>query len=144
MMNLRIQQPFTSKPRHHEGSVSVLMVIALVAMAMMAAVCDIDDSMVRQRAILNAEGDEGTSQLIGDLAIGHLTLTYLDVNGAEVTNPATSGFRAIRYVQLSLEDFVFNLFIPGFGVPITLPAFRATLPRESLGRHSDSGEITPC
>ncbi|MNG13035.1 hypothetical protein D3C84_966870 [compost metagenome] len=110
----------------------------------LAAVCDIDDSMIRQRAIFNAEGDEGTSQLIGDLAIGHLTLTYLDVNGAEVTNPATSGFRAIRYVQLSLEDFVFNLFIPGFGVPITLPAFRATLPRESLGRHSDSGEITPC
>ncbi|MNC31453.1 hypothetical protein D3C75_797750 [compost metagenome] len=144
MMNLRIQRPFTSTPRRQEGSVSVLMVIALAAMAMMAAVCDIDDSMIRQRGILNAEGDEGTSQLIGDLAIGHLTLTYLDVNGAEVTNPATSGFRAIRYVQLSLEDFVFNLFIPGFGVPITLPAFRATLPRESLGRHSDSGEITPC
>ncbi|WP_317848888.1 hypothetical protein [Pseudomonas sp. BF-R-24] len=144
MMNLRIQQPFTSKPRRQEGSVSVLMVIALAAMAMMAAVCDIDDSMIRQRAILNAEGDEGTSQLIGDLAIGHLTLTYLDVNGAEVTNPATSGFRAIRYVRLSLEDFVFNLFIPGFGVRITLPAFRATLPRESLGRHSGSGEITPC
>ena len=36
-MNLRIQQPFTATPRRQEGSVSVLMVIALAAMAMMAA-----------------------------------------------------------------------------------------------------------
>ncbi|MBI3906998.1 MAG: pilus assembly protein [Pseudomonas fluorescens] len=37
MMNHRIQRPFTSTPRRQEGSVSVLMVIALAAMAMMAA-----------------------------------------------------------------------------------------------------------
>jgi hypothetical protein len=37
MMNLRIQQPFTATPRRQEGSVSVLMVIALAVMAMMAA-----------------------------------------------------------------------------------------------------------
>ena len=37
MMNLRIQQPFTATPRRQEGAVSVLMVIALAAMAMMAA-----------------------------------------------------------------------------------------------------------
>ncbi|KPU53042.1 flp pilus-assembly TadE/G-like family protein [Pseudomonas fluorescens] len=37
MMNLRIQRPFTSTPRRQEGSVSVLMVIALATMAMMAA-----------------------------------------------------------------------------------------------------------
>ncbi|MGZ9740265.1 TadE/TadG family type IV pilus assembly protein [Pseudomonas sp. GNP012] len=37
MMNLRIQRPFTSTPRRQEGSVSVLMVIALAAMGMMAA-----------------------------------------------------------------------------------------------------------
>jgi len=36
-MNLHIQGPFTSTPRRQEGSVSVLMVIALAAMAMMAA-----------------------------------------------------------------------------------------------------------
>ena len=114
----------------------------------LAAVCNISDPVVLRRAIFNAAGDAGNSQLIGDLATTHLTLTYLDVNGALVANPAdlvsVNGFRAIRYVRLSLQNFVFNLFIPGFGVPITLPAFRATLPRESLGRHSDSGEITPC
>ncbi|MCY1269433.1 pilus assembly protein [Pseudomonas jessenii] len=37
MMNLRIQRPFISTPRRQEGSVSVLMVIALAAMGMMAA-----------------------------------------------------------------------------------------------------------
>jgi len=114
----------------------------------LAAVCNISDPVVLRRAIFNAAGDAGNSQLIGDLATTHLTLTYLDVNGALVANPAdtvsANGFRAIRYVRLSLQNFVFNLFIPGFGVPITLPTFRATLPRESLGRHSDSGEITPC
>ncbi|WLG43596.1 TadE/TadG family type IV pilus assembly protein [Pseudomonas sp. FP1740] len=116
--------------------------------ARLAAVCNISDPVILRRAIFNAATDAGTSQLITSLATTNLALTYLDVNGAVVANPgdlvSATGFRAIRYVQLSLQGFVFNLFIPGFGVPITLPAFRATLPRESLGRHSDSGEITPC
>ncbi|MGF6089370.1 TadE/TadG family type IV pilus assembly protein [Pseudomonas sp. 18173] len=114
----------------------------------LAAVCNISDPVVLRRAIFNAATDAGTSQLIGNLATTNLTLSYLDVNGAVVTTPSdlvsANGFRAIRYVRLSLQSFVFNLFIPGFGVPITLPTFRATLPRESLGRHSGSGEITPC
>ncbi|MNL80411.1 hypothetical protein D3C87_2072550 [compost metagenome] len=77
-------------------------------------------------------------------------MTYLDENGVRVANPAPSdpdgvnGFRAIRYVQVSLQNYEFTLFIPGFGVPITLPVFRATLPRESLGRRSDSTEKTQC
>ena len=116
--------------------------------ARLAAVCNISDPVVLRRAIFNAATDAGTSQLISSLATTNLALTYLDVNGAVVANPgdlvSATGFRAIRYVQLSLQGFVFNLFIPGLGVPITLPAFKATLPRESLGRHSDSGEITPC
>jgi hypothetical protein len=114
----------------------------------LASVCNISDPVVLRRAIFNAATDAGASQIITDLATTHLTLIYLDANGAQVGNPAdtsgANGFRAIRYVQLSLQNFVFNLFSPGFGVPITLPTFRATLPRESLGRHSDSGEITPC
>ncbi|UVM52003.1 pilus assembly protein [Pseudomonas sp. B21-015] len=116
--------------------------------ARLASVCNISDPVVLRRAIFNAATDAGASQIITDLATTNLTLTYLDVNGAQVANPSdtsgVNGFRAIRYVRLSLQNFVFNLFIPGIGVPITLPTFRATLPRESLGRHSDSGEITPC
>ncbi|MFJ2366815.1 TadE/TadG family type IV pilus assembly protein [Pseudomonas sp. NPDC087697] len=116
--------------------------------ARLAAVCNISDPIVLQRAIFNAAGNTGTSQLITNLGTGNLTLTYLDANGALVANPtdtvSVTGFRAIRYVQLSLQGYVFNLFIPGFGVPITLPVFRATLPREALGHHSESGEVTPC
>ncbi len=116
--------------------------------ARLAAVCNISDPIVLQRAIFNAAGNTGTSQLINNLGTANLTLTYLDANGAVVTNPtdtvSATGFRAIRYVQLSLQGFVFNLFIPGFGVPITLPTFRAILPREALGHHSESGEVTPC
>ena len=93
--------------------------------ARLAAVCNISDPVVLRRAIFNAAGDAGTSQLITDLTTSNLILTYLDENGAVVANPSdtsgVTGFRAIRYVQLSLQNFVFNLFIPGFGVPITLP-----------------------
>ncbi|MBK5417645.1 TadE/TadG family type IV pilus assembly protein [Pseudomonas sp. TH31] len=116
--------------------------------ARLAAVCNISDPIVLQRAIFNAAGNTGTSQLITNLGTANLTLTYLDANGALVANPtdttSVTGFRAIRYVQLSLQNYVFNLFIPGVGVPITLPVFRAILPRESLGHHSESGEVTPC
>ncbi|MGH8377300.1 MAG: TadE/TadG family type IV pilus assembly protein, partial [Pseudomonas sp.] len=84
--------------------------------ARLAAVCNISDPVVLRRAIFNAAGDAGNSKLIGDLATTHLTLTYLDANGALVANPTdtsgSSGFRAIRYVRLSLQNFVFNLFIP--------------------------------
>jgi Flp pilus assembly protein TadG len=111
--------------------------------ARLAAVCNISDQVILRRAIFNAASDSGTSQLIGNLNTTNLTLTYLDANGAQVTSPNTTGYPAIRYVQLSLQGFIFNLFIPGFGVPITLPVFRATLPRESLGRNP-TGEITTC
>ena len=59
----------------------------------LAAVCNISDPVVLRRAIFNAATDAGNSQLIGDLATTHLTLTYLDVNGAVVANPADTGQR---------------------------------------------------
>ena len=117
--------------------------------ARLAAVCDISDPVVLRRAIFNAAGDSGASSLIGNLETADLGLTYLDENGAVVANPGDggTGFSSIRYVQLSIVNFSFTLLIPGFGGGITLPAFRATLPRESLGRHGEVGvvpEITPC
>lgn len=55
MMNLRIQRPFTSTPRRQEGSVSVLMVIALAAMAMMAALAlDGGHMMLNKTRLQNA------------------------------------------------------------------------------------------
>ena len=118
--------------------------------ARLAAVCDISDPVVLRRAIFNAATDSGASSLIGNLETADLGLIYLDENGAVVANPADggAGFSAIRYVQLSIVNFPFRLLIPApLGGDITLPAFRATLPRESLGRHGEVGvvpEITPC
>lgn len=119
--------------------------------ARLASVCDISDPVILRRAIYNAATDAGASSLIGDLETADLTLTYLDENGATVTNPndlvSLNGFLAIRYVQLRVENFTFNLMIPVLGGTITLPDFSSILPRESLGRHAEAGvtpEITPC
>ncbi len=125
--------------------------------ARLAAVCDIRDERILRRAIFNDINSTGASSLIGGLETADLNLVYLDENGAVVGSPndlvGASGFRAIRYVQLRVDNFPFQLliplelFIPGFNRAITLPAFRSTIPRESLGRHAEEGvapEITPC
>ncbi|WP_375538018.1 TadE/TadG family type IV pilus assembly protein [Aquipseudomonas alcaligenes] len=119
--------------------------------ARLAAVCDISDPIILRRAIFNAADETGASGLIANLDTADLTLTYLDINGAVVAAPSdtsgSNGFRAIRYVQLRVDNFTFDLLIPLLGTQITLPSFRATLPRESLGRHAENGvtpEITPC
>lgn len=108
--------------------------------ARLAAVCLINDPVVLQRAIFDAD-NSGASSLIGNLTTGHLTLTYLDENGAVVTSPNDpANLSSIRFVQLSIEDFPFTLLIPGFGGGITLPVFRAILPRESLGSDGEGGD----
>lgn len=136
--------------------------------ARLAAVCDIHDEVVLHRALFNGAGDSGSSALIANLQPSDLHLVYFDKNGGIVPDPndvdSTAGFRAIRFVRLSVENFPFNFLIPSgvlkllnkdsnFDGAITLPAFRSTQPRESLGRHAESGKlyddppgsgITPC
>ncbi|WP_079202504.1 TadE/TadG family type IV pilus assembly protein [Pseudomonas sp. CC6-YY-74] len=118
--------------------------------ARLAAVCDISEPRILRRAIFNAATDSGASSLIANLETADLNLIYLDENGAVVASPGdltgVNGFRAIRYVQLRVENFTFDLLIPVLGGSITLPLFRSTLPRESLGRHAETAvpEITPC
>lgn len=119
--------------------------------ARLAAVCNIRDERILRRAIFNDINNSGASSLIGRLETAHLQLVYLNENGAVVASPddlvSATGFRAIRYVQLRVENFPFELLIPGFRGVFTLPAFRSTIPRESLGRHAEEGvvpEITPC
>lgn len=123
--------------------------------ARLAAVCDptsnLEVQKILQRAIFNAANETGASSLINNLETADLSLTYLNENGAVVANPTDTsgplGFRAIRYVQLRVANFTFDLLIPVLGGTITLPVFRSTLPRESLGRHAEAGvvpEITPC
>lgn len=123
--------------------------------ARLAAVCDptqpLEVQKILRRSIFNDIGDSGSSALIAGLETADLSLVYLDADGQVVTSPSdtsgTDGFRAIRYVQLRVDNFTFDLLIPLLGTQITLPGFRATLPRESLGRHAEAGvtpEITPC
>ncbi|WP_394558498.1 TadE/TadG family type IV pilus assembly protein [Aquipseudomonas alcaligenes] len=123
--------------------------------ARLAAVCDptqpTEVEKILRRAIFNDITDSGASNLVAGLETADLTLTYLDAAGAQVLTPSdtsgSDGFRAIRYVQLRVDNFPFDLLIPVFGQSLTLPSFRAILPRESLGRHAEDGvspEITPC
>ena len=107
--------------------------------ARLAAVCQISDPVILRRAIFNAATDSGASSLIGGLQTANLNLVYLDVNGVPVANPSDT-----RYVQLRVDNFPFNLLIPGFGGAFSLPAFRSTIPSESLGFDGESEVPTPC
>ncbi|WP_030131927.1 TadE/TadG family type IV pilus assembly protein [Pseudomonas sp. QTF5] len=74
MMNLRIQQPFTATPRRQEGSVSVLMVIALAAILMVAGLAlDAGHMLLNKTRLQNAvdaaalSGAKTLSQVTGGI-----------------------------------------------------------------------------
>ncbi|MBS7691431.1 pilus assembly protein [Pseudomonas lalucatii] len=113
--------------------------------ARLAAVCAIsDETIVKRRAIFNDAGDGSASSLVANLTTDHLTLTYLDENGAVVNNPGDpANLSSIRFVELSVESFPFTLLIPPpLGGDVTLPVFRAILPRESLGSDGEGGDTS--
>jgi Flp pilus assembly protein TadG len=112
--------------------------------ARLAAVCTISDPVVLRRAIFNAANDGGASGLIGNLTTANLSLTYLDEDGGVVNSPNDpANLSSIRFVQLSIVNFPFTLLIPApLGGDITLPVFRATLPRESLGSDGVGGDTS--
>ncbi len=114
--------------------------------ARLAVVCDIRDPEILRRAVF-AEAGGTTSAIIGNLDTGDLSLRYLDEAGGVIDDPSPSGgFTRIRFVEVSIERFQFNLLIPTLGRGIQLLPFRAVLPRESLGRHAEdvTPGITPC
>lgn len=115
--------------------------------ARLAVVCDIQDPEVLRKAVF-ANTNSTVSAIIGNLKTADVVLRYFDENGAVIANPGPTGdFSKIRFVQVSIENFPFNLMIPVVGGNILLQPFRSVLPRESLGRHSETGvlpEITPC
>jgi Flp pilus assembly protein TadG len=82
MMHLRIQRPFTSTPRRQEGSVSVLMVIALAVIGMMAALAlDGGHLMLNKTRLQNAvdaaalSGAKTLSQVTGGVNSASTTQT---------------------------------------------------------------------
>lgn len=115
--------------------------------ARLAAVCNIQDPVVLRRAVF-ADAANTQSNLVRNLDTADLTLRYLDENGAALAAPSTNeDFYKIRFVQVSIENFQFQLLIPVLGTGIDIGPFRAVLPRESLGRHPEEDvapEITPC
>lgn len=121
--------------------------------ARLAVVCQISDQDVLQRAIFNDAGELGAreSRLIRSLKTENLSLTYLNEDGGSADPVAD--FSSIRFVRLGINDFKFTtllaplvrLLSPGTEFSgFTLPEFRATLPRESLGFDGESEDPTPC
>lgn len=115
--------------------------------ARLAVVCNIQDPVILRKAVF-ADTNSTVSTLIGNLDTTDLVLRYFDQNGTEIADPSPAGgFSQIRFVQVSIERFPFQLMIPVLGGDILLQPFRSVLPRESLGRHAEKGvvpEITPC
>lgn len=102
--------------------------------ARMAAVCPVPAAggtspQAQQAAIFNAiSSSSGTSSIIGGLTPAMIGVRYLSNAGAVVTNPIFTNF-----VEVSITGYTHNLIIPLWGSSISAPAFRTTLPSESLG-----------
>ena len=144
-MNLRIQQPFTSTPRRQEGSVSVLMVIALAAMTMMAALAlDGGHMLLNKTRLQNAvdaaalSGAKTLSQVEGGVNTASATRTaalFTLVQNANATGNnelATAvGGNAGAFAVVELASSVYGPFsYPGPAdakyVRVSVPSYNLT------------------
>jgi len=94
-----------------------------------ASVCQIQDNVISQIATFNG------NDLLGGLKEDNISVNYLDANGAVVANPNPAnelGFLQVRYVQVTIQNYQYDLLIPGLN-KVTLPAFSTTVPRQSFG-----------
>ncbi|HFE37298.1 MAG TPA: pilus assembly protein [Gammaproteobacteria bacterium] len=94
-----------------------------------ASVCPVQNAAIGTIATFNANG------LITGLQSDNIIVNYLDEDGAVVGNPTPGnplGFSQVKFVQVSIQGFQYDLLIPG--IPsVSLPLFSTTLPRQSLG-----------
>ncbi|EJM77017.1 TadE/TadG family type IV pilus assembly protein [Pseudomonas sp. GM55] len=144
MMNLRIQRPFTSTPRRQEGSVSVLMVFALAAMAMMAALAlDGGHMMLNKTRLQNAvdaaalSGAKTLSQVTGGIDSASTTrtaaLNTLRQNAIATGNSelATAiGGNEETFAKVELASSVYGPF--GYPGPADAKYVRVSVPNYSL------------
>ncbi|VVQ33029.1 hypothetical protein PS943_03104 [Pseudomonas fluorescens] len=144
MMNIRIQRPFTSTPRRQEGSVSVLMVIALAAMAMMAALAlDGGHMMLNKTRLQNSvdaaalSGAKTLSQVEGGSNIASATraaalntlIQNADATGNKELATAVGG-NAGAFAVVELATSVYGPFsYPG---PSDAKYVRVSVPNYSL------------
>lgn len=111
--------------------------------ARVAAVCPVGDSAPAQVAIF--AGANGTSRIAPDLNTTHVVVAYLDQAGAPVANPTAAGnYARIRYVQVRIVDYTMRMLIPFVMPEFLMPAFTATVPRESFGYSPTRQAFLPC
>ncbi len=143
------------------GAVAIMMIFAVLEIARavfvanalteatrrgarMAVVCPINDPAIAQVATFNAPGAGNSSPIVYQLDTTDFVLEYLNLKGEVIPNPgAAANFPLIRYIQVRVVNFQHQLLIPFASATFTMPEFRTTLPRESLGIPR-SGAITPC
>ena len=143
MMCPRIQRPFSVTPSRQRGSVTVLMVIALVAITMMAALAlDGSHILLNKTRLQNAvdaaalSGAKTLSQLTGGTSIASTTRTAalntltLNANATGNTELATAiGGSAGTFATVELSNSVYGPFsYPGPAnatyVRVTVPSYR--------------------
>jgi Flp pilus assembly protein TadG len=108
--------------------------------ARVATVCPVNDPAGASAGVFG-DGD-GRSTVVNGLTTGNLTIEYLDQAGNVVADPV-GGFGNIRYVRARIVNFTHQLVIPFVMPSITMPAFPAVVPRESLGIPRE-GVVEPC
>lgn len=106
-----------------------------------AVVCPVGDPRPAQVAILADAG--GNSLIATDLTTANVVVSYLDQAGAPLANPAAN-FTQIQYVQVRIVNYTMQLLIPIVMPEFLMPAFTATLPRESLGYSPTAQAFLPC
>ena len=99
--------------------------------ARVAAVCQVNDPAIREIAIFNASGGDGTSPLVAGLTPGNINLEYLATDGS-VVDPVAN-FIDIESVRVSIQNYQHQFLIPMFVRVFNMPPFPTTMPRESLG-----------
>ncbi len=104
--------------------------------ARLAIVCPVGDALIKKAATF-----DGMDIAPAGLTADNVTVDYLDDAGAPLANPAQ--LSAIRQVRVRITDIRFDLLIPFISTQMTLPEFRVTLPRESLGFYA-AGQPAPC
>ncbi|MGF6329232.1 type II secretory pathway pseudopilin PulG [Pseudomonas sp. BS3782 TE3695] len=142
MMNLRIQQPFTATPRRQEGSVSVLMVIALAVMAMMAALAlDGGHMLLNKTRLQNAvdaaalSGAKTLSQVAGEVNAASATQaaalnTLMQNANAPGNNELAAVVGGNGFAVVELSSLVYGPFsYPG---PSNAKYVRVSVPNYNL------------
>ncbi|WP_116808985.1 TadE/TadG family type IV pilus assembly protein [Steroidobacter cummioxidans] len=111
--------------------------------ARVAAVCPVGDSAPAQVAIFATAN--GTSRIAPDLTTGHVVVSYLDQAGVPLANPTEPGnYAQIRYVRVRIVDYTMRMLIPFVMPEFLMPAFTATVPRESFGYSPTRQAFLPC